>query len=89
MATSMQRCSAKLVSGTRSRRAKAAVVSEVGIPTTRKPFLMRAAKASTANAAVDPLPSPRIMPSSTSSMARAAAMRFGLSCFDGKGIVTR
>lgn len=79
METSIRRCSAKLVSGTPSPRANAAVVSEVGIPTTRKPFAMRAARASTANAAVDPLPSPTTIPSSTSSMARTAAMRFGLS----------
>ena len=51
------------VSGTASCRAKVAVVSQLGIATTRKPFAMRAATASTANAAVDPLPSPRTIPS--------------------------
>ena len=44
----------------------AAVRSEVGMPTKRRPWRWRRASASTAKAAVEPVPSPTTMPSSTS-----------------------
>ena len=49
------------------------------MPTTRSPAATRRASPSTTKAAVDPVPSPTTMPSSTSSIARKAAARFSSS----------
>ena len=76
---SIWRCSAKEDSGMPAALACAAVRSDVGMPTKRKPWRCRRARASTANAAVEPVPSPTTMPSWTSSTAASAAARFSAS----------
>ncbi len=70
IARSIRRCSAKLVSGMPSRRAKSAVCSEVGMATTASPRVTREASSSTTKPAVEPVPRPTIIPLSTNSTAR-------------------
>ena len=64
-------------------RALVAVVSDVGIPIICKPCAARRPSASITNAAVDPVPSPTIIPSFTSAAAASAAARFCKSALMG------
>jgi hypothetical protein len=72
---SIWRCSLNEVSGMSAAFARAAVRSDVGMPTKRRPCRWRRASASTAKAAVEPLPSPTTMSFSTNCTAASAAAR--------------
>src|SRR5580704_4804075 len=82
---SMRWCSAKLASDMPRLRACVAVRSEVGIPTILSPFATRAPSPSTTKKAVEPVPRPTTMPSSTYSTARYAASCLSLSRLTGIG----
>src|SRR6202790_4649824 len=75
--------SSSVVKGTPQRTASSRVASDVGTPITLSPARTRSPSSSTKCFAVEPVPSPSLMPSRTSSSARAAACRFNSS------IVTR
>ncbi|ESW61647.1 MAG: hypothetical protein Q27BPR15_05445 [Rhodobacter sp. CACIA14H1] len=69
--------------GTPSDAASSAVRVEVGTPVTRSPSSrMRSARQRTIHAAVEPVPRPSFIPSSTNSVARLAATNFALSMGD-------
>ena len=73
MVKSISACSASEEMRIPSPRACFAVYSDVGMPTIRSPSLTRLPSASTASFAVEPVPSPTIIPLSTSPTAASAA----------------
>src|SRR5579871_566757 len=73
-------------SGMLSSRDFAAVRSDVGVPMIFSPPRIRSASSSRNRSAVEPVPSPSFIPSSTKSSARAAAARFRAM---GSGVVMR
>ena len=69
-------CWSSVMSGMPRRSACARVASEVGTHLTLRPAFTFCPTRSTKRAAVEPVPSPKVMPSSTSFSARSAACCF-------------